>query len=262
MEFGVGIKFHGIFKVPWNSMELPFWPGKVPWNSGEFHGIPWNSMELWNIDINKFHNWGSVFHCLLHDFMSLYIRQSISSWNIEIFQFQNNFLVPLILVKWRYSILNGGLLKAKFRWYSSTQNGVPDAQLVFLFQFLDRKMPEEHPRQAIHTMATVWTHWSRDKTAAISQKTSVNAFSWMKMHEFRLRFQWSLFLSVQLTIIQHWFRSEPMMVGLLTHICVTRPHWVKESHYNGTLLNTVAQNDLLLTAVWMSICYLRNTLSK
>ena len=117
MEFGVGIKFHGTFEVPWNSMELPFWPGKVPWNSmefhgtsGEFHGIPWNSMELWNIDINKFHNWGSIFHCFLYDFMSLYIRQSIGSWNIEIFQFQSNFLVPLMLVKWRYSILNGGLL--------------------------------------------------------------------------------------------------------------------------------------------------------
>ena len=24
IEFGVGIKFHGTFKVPWNSMELPF----------------------------------------------------------------------------------------------------------------------------------------------------------------------------------------------------------------------------------------------
>ena len=117
---GDSMEFHGI---PWNlvlasnSMELPFWHGKVPWNSmefhgtsGEFHGIPWNSMELWNIDIIKFHNWGSVFHCFLYDFMSLYIRQSISSWNIEIFQFQSNFLVPLILVKWRYSILNGGLL--------------------------------------------------------------------------------------------------------------------------------------------------------
>ena len=28
----------------------------------------------------------------------------------------------------------------------------------------------------------------------------------MKIVEFRLRFQWSLFLRVQLTIIQHWFR--------------------------------------------------------
>ena len=33
MEFGVGIKFHGTFKAPWNSMELPFWPWKIPWNS-------------------------------------------------------------------------------------------------------------------------------------------------------------------------------------------------------------------------------------
>ena len=117
MEFGVGIKFHGTFKVPWNSIEfhgtsLLTWKSSMEFHgtSGEFHGIPWNSMELWNIDINKFRNWGSVFHCFLYDFMSLYIRQSISSWNIEIFQFQSNFLVPLILVKWRYSILNGGLL--------------------------------------------------------------------------------------------------------------------------------------------------------
>ena len=138
------MEFHGTFilglAIPWNSMEFHgIWCWhQVPWNfqssmefhgtslltwkssmefhgtSGEFHGIPWNSMELWNIDINKFHNWGSVFQGFLYDFMSLFIRQSISSWNNEIFQFQSNFLVPLILVKWRYSILNGGLLKTKY----------------------------------------------------------------------------------------------------------------------------------------------------
>ena len=42
--------------------------------------------------------------------------------------------------------------------------------------------------------------------AAIFQTTFWNAFSWMKMLEFRLKFHWSLFLRVQLTIIQHWFR--------------------------------------------------------
>ena len=41
---------------------------------------------------------------------------------------------------------------------------------------------------------------------AISQTTFSNAFSWMKMHEFRLRFHWSLLLRVQLTISQHWLR--------------------------------------------------------
>ena len=39
-----------------------------------------------------------------------------------------------------------------------------------------------------------------------------NAFSWMKMFEFRLRFHWNCFL---------------MVVSLPIHICVTRPQWVK-----------------------------------
>ena len=50
------------------------------------------------------------------------------------------------------------------------------------------------------------THWGRDKMDAISQTTFSNAFSWMKMHEFRWRFHWSLFLRFELTIFQHWFR--------------------------------------------------------
>ena len=33
-----------------------------------------------------------------------------------------------------------------------------------------------------------------------------NAFSWMQMFESRLKFHWSLFPRVQLTIFQHWFR--------------------------------------------------------
>ena len=50
------------------------------------------------------------------------------------------------------------------------------------------------------------THWSRDKMAAFSQTTSLNAFPWMKMHEFRLKCHWSLFLRVELTIFQQCFR--------------------------------------------------------
>ena len=53
---------------------------------------------------------------------------------------------------------------------------------------------------------SVLTHWGRDKMVAISQTTFSSAFSWMKMFEFRLKFHWSLFLRVKLTIIQHWFR--------------------------------------------------------
>ena len=50
------------------------------------------------------------------------------------------------------------------------------------------------------------THWGRDKMDAISQMTPSNAFSCMKMLEFQLKFHWSLFLRVQLTIVHHWFR--------------------------------------------------------
>ena len=50
------------------------------------------------------------------------------------------------------------------------------------------------------------THWGRDKMAAISQTTFSSGFSLLKMYEFRLRFYWSVFLMVKLTIFQHWFR--------------------------------------------------------
>ena len=36
--------------------------------------------------------------------------------------------------------------------------------------------------------------------------TFSNAFSWMKIYEFRLRFHWSLFQMVLSTIFQHWLR--------------------------------------------------------
>ena len=85
------------------------------------------------------------------------------------------------------------------------------------------------------------THWGRDKIDAISQKTFWNAFSWMKMNEFCLGFHWSMFLKnvrinniPALVQIMAWRRpgdkplSEPMMVSLLTHICVTRPQWVNK----------------------------------
>ena len=50
------------------------------------------------------------------------------------------------------------------------------------------------------------TYWCPDKMAAIFQKTFSNAFSWIKIYEFWLRFHWSLFPMVQLTIFHHWFR--------------------------------------------------------
>ena len=47
------------------------------------------------------------------------------------------------------------------------------------------------------------THLPLDKMAAISQMTFSNAFSWMKMYWYQLKFHWSCFLMVQLVIFQH-----------------------------------------------------------
>ena len=58
-----------------------------------------------------------------------------------------------------------------------------------------------------YTARCPWlTHWGRDKMAAIFQTTFSNVFSWIKMYELRLTFHLSLFLEVQLTRFQHWFR--------------------------------------------------------
>ena len=82
------------------------------------------------------------------------------------------------------------------------------------------------------------THWGQDKIATIFQTIFSNAFLWMKMNKYGLRFHKRLFPMVQSTIFQALVQivawhlpgdkllSEPMMVSLLTHICDTCPQWI------------------------------------
>ena len=82
------------------------------------------------------------------------------------------------------------------------------------------------------------TQWGQVKMDAIFQ-TSSNAFSWMKMFEFRLELSLNFVSKVPIdnkpasVQIMAWRRpgdkplSEPMMASLPTHIFVTRPQWVK-----------------------------------
>ena len=83
----------------------------------------------------------------------------------------------------------------------------------------------------------VLTHWGWDKMAAIFQTTFWNAFSWMKIFDFWFVPQVPINNIPALAQIMAWRRpgadkplSEPMMVILLTHICVTRPQWVNPYH--------------------------------
>ena len=95
MEPGVGVKFHGTFKVPWN----------FPYDIENFHGIPWNCkiLILINFIIREVY-----FVCC----MILCYHISGNQLVVEILRhhsYKAIFDAPNF-VKWLYSILNGGLL--------------------------------------------------------------------------------------------------------------------------------------------------------
>ena len=82
------------------------------------------------------------------------------------------------------------------------------------------------------------SHWGRDKMATILQTMFSNAFSWNKnvwiLLKISLKFapkgQINNIPSLVQIMAWHWLGnkplSEPMMISLLTHICVAWPQWV------------------------------------
>ena len=90
---------------------------------------------------------------------------------------------------------------------------------------------ELHFNNSDVTTAKLWqymlTHWGREKMAAVSQTLYSNAFSWMKMYEFHLKFHRSFYLTFQLTIFQHWLKGlRPVLEGFVVPMhegaCETR----------------------------------------
>ena len=85
------------------------------------------------------------------------------------------------------------------------------------------------------------SHWGWDKMAPIFQTTFSNAFSWMKMYEFRFKVLLKFVPKFELTIFQHWFRqwlgtvqatnlSEPMIV--IVYWCMYVSLGVNELYYD------------------------------
>ena len=95
-------------------------------------------------------------------------------------------------------LLNWTLIRNRFQWNLKRN-------WYILFKQMRLKMSSGKWRPYCLGL-NVLTHWGWDKMAAIFQTTFSNRFSGMKMYEFRLTFHWSLFLEVQLTILQHCFR--------------------------------------------------------
>ena len=81
------------------------------------------------------------------------------------------------------------------------------------------------------------THWGRDKMATISKMPLLNAFSWMKMLEFRHKAPINNISA--LVAIMTWCRpgDKPLSVQVMirspTHIFVTPPQWVKDMGRRG-----------------------------
>ena len=100
--------------------------------------------------------------------------------------------------------------------------------------------------------------------AAIMQKTFLTVFSWMKMFEFWFKFHWSCVPDGQLkALVQimawHWKGdkplSEPMMVSLLTHICITWPQLVKAS---ATTLQSYDLHIKYHSTIWFHSPHIQN----
>ena len=93
--------------------------------------------------------------------------------------------------------------------------------------------------------------------AAISQTTLSNAFSWIKLStNISLKFVPKGPINNIQALVQMmaWRRSgdktyfEPMMVRLLSHICVTRPQWVK--HTNAYDCDLLALYVSVVSSMW------------
>ena len=92
--------------------------------------------------------------------------------------------------------------------------------------------------------------WSQDKMAAISQMTFSNAFSWIKMYEFDLRFNWTLFLpkgtinNIQALVqIRAWCQpgNKPLSETMIVYRCI----------YVSLYLNEVRMPVLSGVDVWI-----------
>ena len=97
--------------------------------------------------------------------------------------------------------------------YFTKDNGILSIALRYVPSHsadIGRKLPSRYGTvgaEAIWKSITPINTLRPRQMDAISQTTFSNAFSWMKMFEFRLKAHWSLFPRVQLTIFQQWFRQ-------------------------------------------------------
>ena len=123
---------------------------------------------------------------------------SMILWNFP-WMWSNDPLDPYVLVMhcahYRYNS------RTKAEWSSK-----PILSHAKSLLFMHCHMRDNRVHNGFGWLCEHFTHWDRDKMAVIFQTTFSNAFFWMKMNEFRLRFHWNLLPRVKLTIFHHCFR--------------------------------------------------------
>ena len=108
-------------------------------------------------------------------------------WHHRLCQIQILIQRPVIDEKWKVWSKNIAISSADIMW--------PTNKFISLYW----KIQQFFFKHIINTLRSI-------KMASISQPTLSNAFSWVKLLEFLLKFHIILFLRVKLTIFQHWFR--------------------------------------------------------
>ena len=171
----------------------------------------------------------------------------MAKWMIGLVSYRNvTFDVNRTVVKWNYNLKKwpscwrvNTVLQARCQKHG-WMDTLYEAMTLFLWNISQANKIEDIVCKST-TLESINTsiHWGRNKMAAISQTTFRNAFSWIKRCEIWFKFHFNLFPMVQVTIRLHLFRWCPgafqapshylnrWSPWLLTHICVTRPQWVK-----------------------------------
>ena len=149
----------------------------------------------------------------ISSFLVLWHKQLYMSWDHIIFRLYLYFLND-VLYFFKYSCTNIFHRRSLYTFYYY-QNGMIWFSILVEYVWSYDRLHKGWTRRTVigHVNACIYTitvlsssHWGRDQMADIFQTTFSNAFSWMKIFEFWIIFHWSLFLRVQLTIFQHWFR--------------------------------------------------------
>ena len=115
------------------------------------------------------------------------------SWLCMFHQPKTNFTKKQSMIQW---------YKTNFDWKAKLHHSW---NITFFIWFMELYFLIEFCFVLIECEKSL-THWGREKMAAILLTTFLNTFSSMEIFEFWLKFHWNLFLRVQSTISQHWFK--------------------------------------------------------